>query len=241
MQETLNPYIMVFNPLKPFVTPYLLTDTDIAVFNKLPDVLPGGLVSAVMISDSEIYREDDDVVYIDEDSAVDPDSPYAVAEAAFARFCDDNGLKPTVLRCANPVGTGMDGLPMRLVRGIARGTLMHVRGCEGAVSVMHVRDLPRLVKLSADSGLTFNVTDGTETSVDALIDALAVRVSDKHVFTVGKKLGKLIYSRSCRAMLSQRRLYNDSRLQRLLADAGAAPMTCVTDYLTNHTYTDEDL
>ena len=241
MQETLNPYILVFNPLKPFVTPYLLQDTDIAVFNMLPDALPGGLVSAVMISATDVYRKDDGVVWVDEDSAVDPDNPYAVAEASFVRFCDDNGLKPAVLRCANPVGTGMDGLPMRLVRGIARGTLMHVRGCEGAVSVMHVRDLPRLVKLSAGSGLTVNVTDGTETSVDALIDALAVRVSNKHVFTVGKKLGRVIYSRSYRAMLSQRRLYSDSRLQRLLADAGAAPLTCVTDYLTNHTYTDEDI
>lgn len=238
----------VFVPGKRFLAPYLgrvFEEETMIVDDKVSDGIPETVKYAVMISDTDIYLVKSGE-HITEDAPVDTDSEFFAAENTFVDWCNSRDIRYFILRCANIVGTGMDGLPMRLARGIDRGLLCHIEGNEARISVVHAVDVAQAARIVSDratEGVVFektvaNMTDGTETPVDDLIDALAFRMNDKKVFKMGRKLARLIYGKSYFDILTTTKTFDDSRA---ISVTEGMPLHKVTEYLRTHVYNDESL
>lgn len=197
--------------------------------------------AAVMISSTDIYdvAEGRD---LDEDAPLKAESPLARDEAMFAEYCRRHALPCLILRPANIVGTGMTGLPMRMARGVARGTLMHIGGNSANISVVHAMDVARLsVEMQSAPGI-YNVTDGTDTTVDAFIEALAHRIKDKNVGTLRPRWARWLYGRRYYDTLTRTLTFDTSRLRRALEASGRdTAMTNVVQRLNTHQYGQDDI
>lgn len=197
--------------------------------------------AAVMISSTDIYDVTEGRGY-DEDTPLKADSPLAHDEAMYADYCRRRDLPCLILRPANIIGTGMTGLPMRIARGIARGMLMHIRDNDAAISVVHALDVARLsVELQSAPGI-YNLTDGHDTTVDALIDALAHRMNDKNVGTLRPRWARWLYGRRYYRKMTSTLTFDDSRLRRVLSCAGRPDeMIDVIQRLNTHRYGQDDI
>lgn len=235
-EQAQKPRAVVYCPNQEFLHPYFereLADHDISFsldVAEKPDL-------ALMVSSADIYGKTEGENY-DETTETDPSSPYHAAEQAYASFCREHGTVCTIVRGANIVGTGMNGFPMELARGIARGTLMHIAGNEARLSVVHAVDVARFGRLLADSGETVNLTDGTATTIDSLMEALAYRLDNKRVCTIKPKWARLLYGKKRLARLTTTLTFSNAKALRL---TGNAETTRVTDYLTTHVYDHDSL
>lgn len=198
--------------------------------------------AAVMISSTDIYDVTEGNGY-DENTPIKADCPTARDEAMFAEYCRRYDLPCVILRAANIVGTGMTGLPMRMARGIARGTLMHIQGnAETAISVVHALDVARLSFALQSAPGIYNVTDGSATTVDALMDAFAHRLSDKNVGRIRRRWARWLYGRRYYERLTHTLTFDDAHLHQTLAQLGAdTPMIHVVERLNTHVYSQDDI
>lgn len=231
---------LVYMPRHPFLLPYFERELQgVQVITDLDEAAGKDLSLAVMISSTDIY----DAVSGDmltEETAVKASCEWADDEARFAEFCQSNSLPVTILRCPEIIGTGMRGLAMRMARGIARGTLMHIRGNESKISLIHAVDVAHYAIDQRLTGRTVNITDGTETSIDQLINALSTRLNDKNVLTIKSALfAKALYGNSYYKQLTQKLTFSNALIANLLGDDFKPNV--VTDYLCNHIYDDNSL
>lgn len=159
-------------------------------------------------------------------------------EDAFSDICRQKGVAPCILRVPHVVATGMTGFPMRLAQGISRGTLMHIKGNEAVTSLIHGVDVAAYATALMGTEVTVDITDGTVTSVDALIDALARRINDKKVFSIAPRWAKLLYGNEFYTQMTTSFEVFDSQARSLAPQVNLHP---VTEYLTTHVYDDESL
>lgn len=202
--------------------------------------LPDTADFAVMLSSTEVYARKDGTD-IPEDSRLDTLSPWYAREQAFSQACALASVPCAILRCANIVGTGMNGLAMRLAHAVWRGWPLHLAGNEAVVSAVHAVDVARLVRLVLGTPCVVNVTDGVATPVDLLIEAFAYRLDNKRVASLGTKqtaFAKLIYGKRNFALLTTSLTYADDGMKSMFPDFRP---NVVTDYLKTHVYDDESL
>lgn len=192
---------------------------------------------AVMVSSTDVYDVTEGMNY-DENTPLKSNSTFARHEQTFKDICARKHLKPTILRCANIIGTGMNGLPMRLARGIARGTLMNVKGNEAVINTVHAVDVARVARLLADKGETYNVTSGFDTRIADLIDALAYRIKNKDVFTVGSNWARIIYGKTYLGLMTTTLTFNNMRMVHALPED--MQFNDVVSYMKNHDYANDD-
>ncbi len=240
---------LVYCPDRAFLAPYMEaafgSGTRVIVAEKLPQAIPEDVESAIMISSTEIYtcREGRN---IDETHPVDESSPWFARESDFGTLCRDAGVPCAILRCAHVVGTGMTGFPMWLAVGIDAGWLVHVRGNDAAISVVHAIDTAAIAAIVSSKLLAgqifepMNIIDGTTTRVDDLIDALAFRINDKRVWTLGGFLARVatrFYDKSRLSEMTTTLTFDDARQ---IAATDLYPLHPVTEYLRTHDYTADD-
>lgn len=248
-----RPYVLVYAPRAKFLQPYFEREfSDYRLIFSAEDaidalVADGPIAGAVMVSSTDIYNVTAGEL-LTEDTPLDLGSVWSAREKTFSDFCNNLSINGVTLRCANTVGTGMNGFAMRLARGIARGTMMHIKGNEGLISVVHAVDVARYGHLflqAINENLTdstvFNITDGVETPVDELINALAFRIKNKDVFTLkSTRLAKILYGNELYSDLTRRLTFSNALAQTIAAHFGMSPHI-VTDYLRTHVYDESSL
>lgn len=228
-----TPTLFINAPVHHFLLPYFEREfADHTVVDEAPATK---IDVAIMISSTDIYKLNE---CIDEATEINLESVWVRREEAFRTLCAQKGVNPCILRVPHIVATGMSGLPMRLARGIARGTLMHIKGNEAIISLIHGIDVAQYARALMGKDVTVNITDGTNTSVDLLIDALARRINDKKVFTLSPRWARLLYGKDFYEQLTTSLRVNDAKARKLAPEVNLHP---VTDYLTTHIYDDESL
>lgn len=235
-QKQPKPRAVVYCPRQEFLHPYF--ERELAGYNVTFSLeMTGKPDLTLMVSSTDIYGQTEGENY-DETTETDPGSPYAAAEQEYGLFCRKHGLPCTIIRGANITGTGMDGFPMELARGIARGTLMHIAGNEARISVVHAVDVARLGHMLANCGEIVNLTDGTASTIDAMMEAIAHRLDDKRIYTIKPKWARLLYGKERFRRLTTTLTFSNAKAIRLTDNA---PLTVVTDYLNTHIYDNESL
>lgn len=106
------------------------------------------------------------------------------ASREFDTYCEANSLPVTTLICPEIIGTGMTGLPMRIARGIYRGTYTLIADNATRLSVVHALDVADAAALAAGTQGSFTITDGDDPTINDLSDALAYRISAKRLFSL---------------------------------------------------------
>jgi nucleoside-diphosphate-sugar epimerase len=236
MSQEKKPVVFVYSPGYEFVNPYLEAEfADYEVIYQLTDDVSADV--AVMVSSTDIYDVVEGMNY-DENTPVKSSSQLARDEEEFRTLCAAHGLKPTILRCANIIGTGMNGLPMRFARGIARGLLMNVKDNEAVLSTVHAVDVVRVAHALADKGEVYNVTNGINTAVPDLINALAYRIKNKQVFTLGTRWARLLYGNEYFSLMTTSLTFSNIRMVHALpADT---ELLDVVQYMKNHDYSNDN-
>lgn len=244
------PTLLIYAPGREFVVPYIERDLPGTTLRLLAgDELEhedNSGAPAIMLSGTEIYKATQGTA-LDEDTPVDNTSPMAAAETAFTAFCNRKGAPPIVLRCANTVGTGMQGYVRRLAEAVYRGFFYHFADNDSRLSVVHACDVAAVVKAlltkpeAHGSGLTLNVTDGEDPTLHNLVEALAFRMKQKRVSTLSTRWQQwacaILYGRARMQRLTSTLTFDGSRVRRL---TGTEPVS-VTEYLRNHIYDDSSL
>lgn len=236
--------IWIFAPQSQYVMPYM--ERCLSPYYELCSEEDGRdrLYMAVMISSVQIYDVTSGTSY-NELTPIDPESPWNYLEQRFISICDRRGIPPVILRCASIVGTGMNGSVMDLVRGLNRGLVRHILPATGTRrSLVHAVDLPEIIRELANvlpkdekSPVIYNVTDGVETDVDYLIEALAHRLNDKRISTVKHRWSRLLMGSANYRYLTTTLTFSNARL---MNEIQYIP-TVVTDYLLTHTYDHDSL
>lgn len=235
-----KPLAVVYMPEREFLLPYFQRElSDYMVVTAFDAVGESKPALAVMVSSTDIYnvkagRE------LTEETSLLSSSPWREKEEAWAEWCARNSLAVTIVRCPEVIGTGMRGLAMRLARGIARGTLLHIRDNEGLISLIHATDVAALAIHPELQGHTVNLTDGTETAMYELIDALAYRLGDKHVLTIKwPRIARAIYGSEFYDDMTRQLTFSNSLAMCLLGPS--VRLNKVTEYLRTHNYNEESL
>lgn len=231
---------VIYIPDREFLLPYFRRQLpDYSIETEIPS--DGTDVSlAVMISSTDVYDAASGHM-LTEETPLRASSPWRDREEKWRVFCEASALPCTVVRCPEIVATAMNGLPMRMARGIARGMLMHIRGNQGCLSLVHGVDVARLSVITAVQGHTFNLTDGQETKVDDLLDALAFRIKDKHLYTLkSMTVARLLYGSDYFGQMT-RQLTFSNELFRTLAGQDITAPNIVTEYLRTHVYDENSL
>lgn len=165
--------------------------------------------------------------------ASEPSDP----DPEFEALCSRLRLPVAVLVCPSIVCTGMRGLPMRIARGISRGTFALIRGSEARISVVHGVDVARAAAIAAGTQGSYVLTDGSDPTIADLAQALAYRLGDKRLVTIPPRLARLWYGREFYEELTTDRcqpctfceVFPDFKPQ------------IVTQYLRTHVYDEESL
>ena len=225
--EDQRPALYLFAPSAHFVRPYFERHVkDYRITDE-----PGEAAAAVMISSTDIYDVDCGENF-NELTPVKSDSPWLKDEQIFTETCRSHGLKPTVLRCAPVVCTGMTGWPREMAEKIYRGSYVGVSDNEARRSVVHAVSLPEAASGVINTGETYNVTDTVDPTVDMLADALAWRIAQKRIFKLKPKwyrliFGKKKYETACRTLTFS--------CEKLRSRCDFKPVSTV-EYLKTHVY-----
>lgn len=207
--------------------------------------------SIVYISSTEVYGADEGNG-INENREPDPVTEIGrtklEAEQMLRQWCDARNVSLAILRAPDIVGTGMKGRLRQLVNSIYRGNYHHIDDETARMSVVHATDVARAaVMLRGVNGL-FNITDGADPSRHDLVEALAVRINNKRVYTLRAKRARII-ARVCdfipvfgfnsKSLAERYRTltFDNSRLCRTI-EFHPSP---VVDYLKTHNYDENSL
>lgn len=212
--------LYLYAPGHYYLMPYF--EREFSDFAVVSDPPVGKLDFAVMVSTADICK----------------DSERERREDMFKRLCAQRGVTPCILRVPHVVATGMSGFPMRMARGIARGTLMHIKGNDAVIPVIHGVDVAQYAHALLGKDVVVEITDGTQTTVDQLIDALARRIKDKTVYSLSPKWARLFYGKEYYTQLTTSQHVDDTLARQLAPDVVLHP---VAEYLTTHIYDDESL
>lgn len=164
----------------------------------------------------------------DAGNAADPD---------FEQACQDNNLPLLSLYCPMIIGTGMIGLPRRIASSLYKGIYFAIKGNASKASLIHACDVARATALAAGTDGTFTITDGTETLIDELADAISFRLGDKRIYSIKPWMARFIYSKEYYAELTSDHLASDSFG---LSYPDFKPNR-VTQYLRTHVYDEKSL
>ena len=176
-------------------------------------------------------------------NAANDGSAEAAAEKAFINICNQNQANPVILRLPPfVIGTGMQGLPRTLARGVARGTMLKIKDNEAEVSAVHAVDIARVAAVLASSRpqnpLAVNVP-GITVRINDLIEALGVRIKDKRVGSIKPFWAKALYGQSLYADLTTSLTFDDTAINTLLPEDFVFQNPA--EYLTTHVYDHESL
>lgn len=238
MKKELHLYVVA--PERDFLLPYLQRAVPEAVFVDSPTIAD----RCFMISSVDVYAADCGTL-IDEKAAVDASSVWSCREAEFTDTCRAARKTAVILRAADIVGTGMTGWMRELAERIWKGTLLHFKGNEACVSVVHASDVAAAVaaaaRLESNPEGCYNITDGDNPAFHDLVEALAFRMNNKHVSTLSTKgqlwLGRFFYGRRLYRRFTTTRTFDCSAFCRL---TGFQP-TAVVSYLRTHVYDESSL
>ncbi len=150
---------------------------------------------------------------------------------------DTPGLPMTVLRCNTIVGTGMSGLPMRIASGIVSGRYVQVKENQARISVIHAVDVARAARMAMGIPGEFVLTDRTDPGINELAEALAYRIGNKRLFSIGARWARLWYGREFFCQLT-----TDSIVADTFGDQFPKfdPVS-VVNYLRTHVYDENSL
>ncbi len=224
--------IFVHAPGREFVMPFIRRDLRSYA---LTEIAGETTDYAVMISTTDVYAVPEGDCF-NELAPISDSSDAYLAEAAYIDKCRALGLSPTILRCGHIVGTGMNGLPRRIAESIYRGVFVDIRGNTARQSFVHASDLGQAIGLTLGSGEVFNVTDGCDPTMADFADALAVRISQKRLFSVSPRIFRFFYGKRFYGQLTENKTFSGEKLRS--RGFKAAP---VTEYLKTHVYDDESL
>ena len=167
----------------------------------------------------------------------------ADAEKAFAGFCRRSGVTPVILRLPPfVIGTGMQGLPRTLARGVARGTMLRIKDNDAEVSAVHAVDVARVARILAESRPETPVivtVAGVTVKMNDLVDALGVRIKDKRVGSIKPFWAKALYGQSLYRDLTTSAVFDGSALGSLLPEG--FEFENPAEYLKSHVYDHESL
>ncbi|MDE6396545.1 MAG: hypothetical protein K2K84_04675 [Muribaculaceae bacterium] len=179
-------------------------------------------------------------------SSVDAESgsgPAADAEKAFINFCQRSGTAPVILRLPPfVIGTGMQGLPRTLARGVARGTMLRVKDNDAEVSAVHAVDVARVARILAEARPESPVivtVPGVTVKMNDLIEALGVRIKDKRVGSIKPFWAKALYGQSLYRDLTTSVTFDDTAVKALLPEG--FEFENPAEYLKSHVYDHESL
>lgn len=160
--------------------------------------------------------------------------------AAFRKMCAENNLKLFTLRCPDIIGTGMEGLMMRMARGVARGTLMRIKDNKAVRSVIHATDVAKAARaIAAKMPDADSFTVAAEpVAVNDLVDALSFRIKNKRPGNISQKWARLLYGSQYFATLTSDSIVDVSSFTDVFPDFRFANPA---EYLKTHTYDDESL
>lgn len=207
--------------------------------------------SMVYISSSIVYGLNEGES-IDEKTPLSPTRRDAQAkrdvEGFLTRWCENNGVKLSILRPAMVVGTGMGGELRRLVNSIYRGTYRHVTGNDARVSVVHAVDVARAARMAVAQSGIWNITDGNDPLRHDLVEALAWRLRHKRVYSISQKHARILARiGNYLPVTGFNKLSLKAQLSTLTFDGnsfcrltGFTPVS-VTNYLQTHDYNDSSL
>lgn len=165
--------------------------------------------------------------------ASEPDAP----QAEFEAYCASRGLPVAVLACPSVVCTAMRGLPMRIARSISRGAFALIKGSQARISVVHGSDVARAAAVAAGSQGSYVLTDGADPAIADLALALAYRLGDKRLASIGPRLARLWYGRQMYSLLTTDHCQPCTFTQ---AFPDFKPQI-VTQYLRTHVYDQDSL
>lgn len=226
------PTLYLYTPGKNFIRPYFERYiTDYTITDN-----PDGADCAVMISSTDVYDVGEGTSF-NELTQLKEDSTWLADEKRFCEVCNSNGIKPVILRCSDIIGTGMTGFPRELANRIYRGTYVNIADNGAVRSFVHASSIPEAARVALTRPDIYNVTDRTDTPLNEFADALAWRISQKRVFSLGPKwfkfvFGKRNYSRQTRSLT-----FSCEKL----SSAGDFKPVRVVEYLKNHIYDESSL
>lgn len=176
----------------------------------------------------------------DPENPAPPDAIIRVVQGAdtVVNSCAETSRLPvTLLRCPAIVGTGMSGLPMRIASGIASGRYVQVKGNPARVSVIHAVDVARAARMAVGIQGEFMLTDRTDPGINELAEALAYRIGNKRLFTIGARWARLWYGCEFFRVLTTDSTVNDTFGHRF---PEFSPVN-VVNYLRTHVYDENSL
>lgn len=153
-------------------------------------------------------------------------------DAEFEKYCSEHALPVATLACCDIIGTGMRGLPRRIAERIARGTLVHIRGNEARISLVHATDVARAVSMLCGCQGAYTLSDGREHTMHDLADAIAYRMNDKRLYTVAPRWARLWYGAACYSELTTDHLFESA----FAADFPEFVPVDTIDYMHTHVY-----
>ena len=171
------------------------------------------------------------------------------AEAAMAAACAARNVILTILRLPLlVVGTGMGGVLMTMVRQLHRGTYIESNGEDGTVSVLHSSSVGPAIEAAAGTPGIFNLTDGSETTVGELADALSYRIGKnrhrplkpKWAWTLARLADRLGISGQGVEMMEFKTRSLTFSAGKFMSTFSFRPVK-TTDYLKNHVYDENSL
>lgn len=218
------------------------------LLNSLEKNLPANII---YISSTEVYGATEGVG-INENREPEPVTEVGrsklEAEEMLRQWCSTRNVRLAILRAPDIVGTGMKGTLRQLVNSIYRGNYHHIDDETARMSVVHATDVARAALLLRGIDGIFNITDGVNPTRHDLVEALAMRMNNKRVYTLRAKRARR-FARVCdflpflgygtKALAERYRTltFDNARLMRTIDMQPAS----VTDYLKTHNYDENSL
>lgn len=213
-----RPFMAVCAPSHNFVLKYFDRLFDMRISDRPEDALPG--TTAFVIKGVDECENDD--------------------ARTFRRACQERGLRIVTLRVPMVIGTGMTGTPMRLARGVSRGTMLRIKDNEARWSMIHATDIANVARLLSqnDDADQEYVISGAPVRVNDLIEALGQRIKDKRVGTISRRLGRIVYGKVLFDLLTTDNVVNPSVFAEKYPDF---EFVNPAEYMKSHVYDDESL
>ena len=159
---------------------------------------------------------------------------------SFVRECQTRNINVTVLKVPHVIGTGMNGLMLRMARGVARGFHLKIKENEARWSVIHATDIASAALRVANSdseNATFTIS-APPVKVNDLQDALSHRIKNKRLGSTKPRWAKIIYGSELYALLTQDKIVDTSDFEAAFPDFVFADPA---EYLKTHIYDNDSL
>ncbi|MDE6300960.1 MAG: hypothetical protein K2M19_04530 [Muribaculaceae bacterium] len=108
----------------------------------------------------------------------------AIVRESEADAVDSKVINTLLITPDAVIGTGMNGIGRELAEGIGRGRLYHISGNDAMVSTLHATGAGQAARLAAGRPGRFIVADSQPVMMDSLIEALAIRINNRRVYTL---------------------------------------------------------